>query len=124
MAFDVNPRLINAIAAGDLSASPYCFGTINSSGQVALATEDSKPDGVIYGKPTAQGQSFPLATSPGDVVVVKTGGSFSIGDLLETDASGQAVVYNDSAVVAKALEASTGSGQFVAALLLLSRSTS
>lgn len=61
-------------------------------------------------------------TVPVDVLgtaVVETGGAFSKDDTIKVDAQGRAVVWaNAGAKVARALEASTGAGQFVEVLLI------
>ncbi len=61
-------------------------------------------------------------TVPVDILgtaVVETGGAFGKDDALKVDANGRAVVWAVSgAYVARALEASTGAGQFVEVLLI------
>jgi S-adenosylmethionine synthetase len=51
--------------------------------------------------------------------IVETGGSFSAGATIKSDASGRAIVWATSgAKLAVAREASTGSGQFVEVFLI------
>lgn len=48
----------------------------------------------------------------------ESGGAFSAGAYLEVDASGRVVVFSAGVKVAKALEQSTGAGQFPEVLIL------
>jgi len=90
MAFEQTLRSIGVPASSDLSASQFCFMTVNASGQLALPAAGGDADGILQDKPNGQGIQGELAVFGVSKVVVGAGG-VTAGDLLATDANGKAV---------------------------------
>jgi len=87
-----------APASGDLSASQYCFVTLNTSGQVAVAGAGATPVGVLKNAPNAAGDpaTYWLCGS-GAIVKLKVDGNAAAitedgQDKLKSDASGRGVL--------------------------------
>lgn len=82
-----------------------------------IATADVRAMGVArYG--VADGKDLPVDVM--GTTIVETGGAFAIGDELTVDANGRAVINPEvggEVVMADALEASAGAGQFVEVFL-------
>jgi|TARA_R110000824_G_scaffold384835_1_gene578958 hypothetical protein len=57
MAYSENQTNITLPASTDLSASQYCFVSINTAGQVELSGDDGNPIGILQNTPSAQGQA-------------------------------------------------------------------
>jgi len=110
----------NHPASADLSTKQFLFGSVNSSGQVALTGAAAASDGIIANKPDAQGRACALATFPGQVARVMLGGTVANGALLEVDAAGKAVTQSAGKIVAKALSAGVAN-DIIPALLILMR---
>lgn len=95
-------------------------GTVAQSRFVTPAGAQAGADANTLGVARSAGVSGEKITC--DVLgtaVVQTGGSFSAGATLKSDANGKAIVWASSgAKVAMALEASTGADQFVEVLLI------
>ena len=96
------------VAGATLSANRFITfdGTVPSSGAAAF--------GVVRSAASA-GDS--IAVDVAGTVVVETGGVFSAGVELQCDSSGRVVTASGGTVLGVALQASTGSGQFVEVLL-------
>lgn len=105
-------------AAGNISASQYCFVTVDSNGRVAVTTEGALADGVLTDAPAAIDRAAAVMTTPGKKVTIKTGGAFSKGDLLISDSTGRAIANASTAdyVLGKALEDSGGANEYVTML--------
>lgn len=111
MAVENLGKCISYDAGSDLSASQYCCVVINSNRQLALPAAGVQPDGILQDDPDAAGRTGAVMVGIGESKI-KTGGSFSVGDLLMTDSSGRAVLATSSAaVIGKAMSASTGANQ-------------
>lgn len=120
MAFEVNMQTISVPASTDLSTKQFFFGSVNSSGQVAVTGAAAAADGVIGNKPDAQGRACALASVPGQVARVQLGGTVANGALLEADANGKAVTQSSGKILAKALSAGVAN-DIIPALLILMR---
>jgi Uncharacterized conserved protein (DUF2190) len=90
MAYEQGLRNIGVPASADLSASQFCFMTINSSGQLALPSAGGDADGVLQDKPTAATAQGELAISGVSKVVVGSVG-VTAGDLLQVEATGKVI---------------------------------
>ena len=90
MAYEQTLRTIGVPASADLSASQFCFMTVNSSGQLALPSAGGDADGILQDKPNAAAVEGELAVLGVSKLVVGTAG-VTAGDLLATDANGKAV---------------------------------
>lgn len=93
-------------ASADLSASQFCFVTLNSSKQIALAGANVECVGVLQDKPKSgvRGQVRTFGISK-----VIAGGSFNAGDKIASDASGHAVKATAASVSAGTPEPLAGS---------------
>ena len=120
MAYEVSLQTISVPASADLSTKQFLFGSVNSSGQVAVTGAAAASDGIIANKPDAQGRACALATFPGQVARVMLGGTVANGALLEVDAAGKAVTQSAGKIVAKALSAGVVN-DIIPALLILMR---
>lgn len=92
----------------------------NSSGAIVLAGAGDVPLGIgimTAGTEGAIAQGGDVDIQIKDIGLVCAGGSFVKGANLSVDANGCFVTATTGAVVAIALQASTGAGQFVQALL-------
>ena len=61
MAYEQTLRTIGAPASADLSASQFCFMTVNASGQLALPSAGGDADGILQDKPNGVGVEGELA---------------------------------------------------------------
>lgn len=86
---------ISLVAAADLSADQFCFVAVNSSGEAALAGAGAAALGVLQGAPTA-GEAAQIRVM--GVSKVVAGGTITAGNLISSNASGQAVAYTALAV--------------------------
>jgi hypothetical protein len=116
MAFEQTLRSIGVPASADLSASQFCFMTVNSSGQLAAPTAGGDADGILQDKPNAQGVQGELAMLGVSKVVVGTGG-VTAGDLLATDASGKAVTATTGNKILGRALATGAAGVIIPALI-------
>lgn len=85
------------LANSDLSATPFRFGKVNSSGKIALASTDQRPDGVIQNKPLAD-HPVDLAVFGKMLVEVGSGGCTAGGNVA-VGANGTAVMADSGAMV-------------------------
>lgn len=89
-------QYITLEASADLSASQFCAVGVDSAGEAALAQGNSSPAGVIIGilqnKPNAQGK--PAVIQISGISKIKAGATLAtIGALITSDATGEAVGY-------------------------------
>lgn len=118
MAYEQTLRSIQVAASGDLSASQFCFVTVNSSAQIALTAANAAADGVLQDKPTAAAQASQVAI--GGVTKLVTGAAVTAGDRLMADASGRAITATSGNFVnAVALASSSGAGVIIPAIIQL-----
>ena len=116
MAYEQTLRTIGAPASADLSASQFCFMTINSSGQLALPSAGGDADGILQDKPNGVGVEGELAVLGISKLVVGTAG-VTCGDLLTTDAAGKAVTATTGNKILGRALATGASGVIIPALI-------
>lgn len=123
MAFEEIVQSITREASADLSASQYCFVTINGSGQIAVAAANSALTiGVLQNKPDAAGKAATVAVHGVSKVKVGTGG-VAQGAEIATGAGGTVVAAAAGEnVVGFALEA--GAANTVVPVLIANRPAS
>ena len=99
---------LTLVAGASLSANRFVDfdGTAPDSGAAAFGVNRA-----------AASSGDTLAVDVAGTVVVETGGVFSAGVELQCDSSGRVVTASGGTVLGVALQASTGSGQFVEVLL-------
>lgn len=117
MSFDYNNQLdITFEASGDLSTKQYRFVTLDSNGQIAVATRGALAIGVLQDKPAAINRAAQVRTLLVSKVVL--GGTVTKGQALVSDANGAAVnaSSSDNAYMGFAMEGGS-SGQIIAMLL-------
>lgn len=120
MAYEERVDPITLIANADLSASQYCFGTVNSSGKLAITGAGLAADGILQDKPAAADRPAQVGTTPGRISKMKAGAAITNGDNLTPDSTGRGVTATSGDVVgAKALEAASGANVIIAVLLKL-----
>ena len=83
-------HIIGVPASADLSASQFCFVTVNANGQLALPAAGGDADGILQDKPNGSGVEGSVATGGVSKLVVGAAG-VTAGDLLASDANGHAV---------------------------------
>lgn len=76
-------------ANADLSASQYCFVTLNSSGNVAVTGASGDAIGVLQNKPAAAGRAAAVAI--GGRTKMLLGGTVAKGAQVVSDSTGRAV---------------------------------
>lgn len=117
MAYETNVKPVSMIANADLSASQYCFVTLNSSAKVALTGAGLSADGILQDKPAAADRAASVEPAVGRISKMKSGAAFSKGDSLSPDSTGRGVTATSGDVVgAKAMEAATDANQIVSVL--------
>lgn len=116
MAYEQTLRTIGAPASADLSASQFCFMTVNSSGQLALPSAGGDADGILQDKPNGVGVEGELAVLGISKLVVGTAG-VTCGDLLTTDAAGKAVTATTGNKILGRALATGASGIIIPALI-------
>ena len=116
MAFEQNLHNIAVPASADLSASQFCFMTVNSSGQLATPSAGGDADGILQDKPNGAGVQGELAVFGVSKVVVGTGG-VTAGDLLATDANGKAVTATTGNKILGRALATGAAGVIIPALI-------
>jgi len=116
MAYEQTLRTIGVPASADLSASQFCFMTVNSSGQLAAPSAGGDADGVLQDKPNAAGVQGELAILGVSKAVVGTGG-VTAGDLLAVDVAGKVVTaVTGNKIVGRAL--ATGAASALVPVLI------
>ena len=115
MAFEESLRQITLPAAADFSTTgQWRFGTINSSGQIALASAAGRVDGVIQGNVDTAGHAVGVGIH--GVSMIELGATLSAGASVQAGTSGVAVSGTTNA---KAILIEGGvSGDIVPCLLL------
>jgi len=115
---------VSDVTGGNPNGTTYKNGSglfviPGAEGYFSVAGANALVLGVLDGTPKA-GYAAPINTVRGIAVSVMTGGVFAVGDKLITDGNGCAVLAGATAklVCAKALQASTASGQLVKVLLM------
>jgi len=116
MAYEQTLRTIGVPASADLSASQFCFMTVNSSGQLALPSAGGDADGILQDKPNAAAVEGELAVLGISKLVVGTAG-VTAGDLLATDANGKAVTATTGNKILGRALATGAAGVIIPALI-------
>jgi hypothetical protein len=108
-----NPMIESFAAAGDLSASRYCFVKITAARTVAIAGSAERCSGILQDQPDVAGMAAGVAVGGTSFLKVDGSGTAILaGDMLKSDSSGQGVKTtsaNDE-IGAQALEASAAAG--------------
>ncbi len=115
MATKENLRSITLPAAADFSTTgQWRFGTVNSSGQVALTSSAGRVDGIIQDNPDAADKE--CAVGIHGVSHLELGGTIAAGGSLQSGSSGVGVSGTTNA---KAIALESGvSGDVISVLLL------
>lgn len=89
MALDITPTgLLSLPASGDLSTKQFHPVKIDSNGQVAQALDGAAAIGILYDKPTAQGQICSVAPLvPGAKLKGQAGANVAKGAALTSEAT-------------------------------------
>lgn len=87
----INP--LSVLASADLSASQFCFVTVNGSGLLALPAAGADAIGVLQDNPDAANRVglVGLLNGSGRLKVV-AGATLTPGQIVQSDASGHAIV--------------------------------
>lgn len=88
-AYEEGLKKLNMPAATDLSASQYCFCTMNGSGQVAVTGDGLKADGVLQDGQSVQGSPSQVAVA--GVSRLRLGAGVTAGMYLASDSTGRGV---------------------------------
>jgi hypothetical protein len=108
---------ISLTSSGDLSSNQYQFVALNSSGQVALAGDGERADGILDSEPDAANKVATVAIPNGARVLVKAGAATTAGGPVASDASGKAVdATSGDSVLGTFVEAASADGDVVAIL--------
>ena len=90
MAYSESTTMISLPASADLSASQYCFVSINTSGQVELSGAAGNAAGILQNKPEAAGRAAEvLIAGVSKLVCAGAGSGTRAGYNLASAASGQ-----------------------------------
>lgn len=105
------PILITSIVAGsDLSAKQNLFIAFNGT----VCDVGAKPLGVLNAN-TNLGEMAPVVCT--GIALVYSGAAISIGNKLQCDAAGKAIVQNFGEPVGYALDAATGADELIRVLI-------
>ena len=100
---------LTAIASGAVAANRFVTHAGAQAGDGANAL-----GGAVNA--AASGEAFPVNAL--GTTTIEAGGAFSKGDAIQSNADGKAIVKAAGATVARALEDSTGAGDFVEVLIV------
>lgn len=103
---------------GNDTLTPYRLFRWSSPGSAIQAGDGQDVDGVVHISSPGRAGYF---AQPGLTVKVESGGVFSAGNVLQSDASGRAILKGAGVGVLRALEASTAAGQIVWAVFTSGR---
>lgn len=110
MAYDSTTAKVGTLLANASfeTTGQYRFGTINSSGKIALTGAGLRADGVVVNNPAAdRAVEFTIS----GVEMVEYGGTITAGDLVKAGTSGVAVTHGGSGWAAGvALESGVSGG--------------
>lgn len=115
MAFEIPVLDITLEASADLSADQFKLIQTDSSGQAALTGAGGVVTGILQDEPDAAGQG--AAVRVYGVTKVKAGAAISVGDQIESDASGLAITTTTGYIIGIALEAASASGDIIPMLI-------
>ena len=111
-----NLQTVSWPVSADLSASQYCFTSIDSNGQLAVTGAGAQADGVLQDKPAAAARAGLLGIA--GVSKVRAGGVVAAGDLITSDSTGRGVTATTGDNInGVAGEASTAANQVIKVLL-------
>lgn len=104
------------VAAADFSTvGQYRFGTVDSTGRIALASAGARVEGIITNNP-AENRAVSLSIS--GIEQVTLGGTVSAGDQIASGANGLAVAHVSGDYMCGVAVSSGVSGDVISALLL------
>ncbi len=116
MAYENLGKAISLPVAADLSASQFCFVTIDSNGRAALAGDGNDACGVLQDKPAALDRPGNIMVGIG-ITTVKSGAATTKGGYMASDSTGRAVdAASGDYILGEFLEAAGAANQYVAAL--------
>lgn len=117
MAYDNPKGKISLPANADLSASQYCFATVNSSGKAIInATLGGAVLGVLQNNPDAVDKVAEIACE--ELCKVKAAAAIVPGNLVASDATGKAVVATSGQYALGIALSTAASGEFVTIMIL------
>ena len=106
-------REISLQSAADLSTKQFHFGTVNSSGQIAVAGTDGRTDGVIQGNVEVADRAVGVGIN--GVSLLAIGGTITAGGTVKSDSAGKGVA---GATNSRAIALTSGvSGDIIEVLL-------
>lgn len=118
MAYEENMRKLGSLtASADLRTHQYKWVKLSGAGTVTVcAASTDEPIGVLLNKPNT-GEAAEIATD--GIVKVVAGAAITAGAALMSDASGRAITAATAGnkTFGKALEAASGAGQVISALI-------
>ncbi len=116
MAVEQGLRTVSIPASADLSASQFCFVTVNSGAQLAVAGAGVSASGVLQDKPNAAGQVGAVGIA--GITKLKIGAAVTAGDPLMSDSTGRGITATSTNYqMARALESGTAANQIITALI-------
>lgn len=120
MAIEQSLECITLEAGADLSAKQYFFVTqAPGDGQVDPTGDGLLANGILQNNPSAAGRAATVAK--GGISKVSAGATFSRGDILSSDANGEAnTIASGDYPLARALEAATAVHDIVSVQLMIS----
>ncbi len=115
---DIAALRITLPKAADFTTKQFCFGVVNSSGQVAVATRGAACIGVIDDDSSVVGSATSVIV--GGVAQVIAGAAVNAGDTVISDANGHAITLasGDNHPVGVALEAASAGNAQISVLIL------
>lgn len=116
MAYENLGKCITLNAAADLSASQFCFVTVDSNGRAALAGDGADAIGVLQDDPSALDRAAQVMVGTG-ITKVKSGATTTKGGYAASDSTGRAVdATSGDKILGEFLEAAGGANQYVSIL--------
>ncbi len=117
MALFDNVKPITLLAGAAVSQAR--FVKIDNTGRaIQSAAEADDTKGVSITAAAAAGEALEVVCQPGCRVRVEAGAAITIGDAVESDASGRAITHGGATArrLGNALEAASAAGQFITVL--------
>lgn len=120
MAYEEALTKISVPAGADLSASQYCFVTVDSNGKVVLTGDGAKADGVLQDDPDTSTETACVAIA--GVTKMKAGAAVTAGDSIASDSTGRGITAatTGDVVMGKALTGASGANALFSLLLQIS----
>lgn len=115
MAYEIPGFSYTLVAASDMSATQFRFVNVDTAGKAAVPAAGGRVVGVRQNKPKADEAATIVQTG---ISIVEAGAAVTVGDGVQSDASGRAITLAAGISQGVALETASGAGVKIAVLLV------